>query len=67
MPTPWGLVVKKGSKILPRIESGMPGPSSATTSIWNSPEPGRERVRTSTFVDPEPTAWIAFIRRLRRT
>ena len=38
VPCPGGLVVKKGSKIRPRISSGMPGPSSSnsTSTSWRS-------------------------------
>ena len=37
MPSPTGLVVKNGSKILVWISGGMPGPVSATSIRANSP------------------------------
>ena len=64
MPTPSGLVVKNGSKILARISGAMPGPESATTSPTSS-SVAVVRTTTARGVSTATSACSALMSRLR--
>jgi hypothetical protein len=69
VPSPTGLVVKKGSKMRACVASSMPPPASRTASTMGSASPsavGAER--NSTVTTPAPVllsmAWAALVSRL---
>src|SRR4051794_15538005 len=55
LPLPTALVVKNGSKMWSRLPSGIPGPSSPTSTFAQSPS----RLVRIVIVPVSPSAWIA--------
>ncbi len=67
VPTPIGLVVKKGSKMRSCTSAEIPGPLSSTVKSIQSPECVARTVTSPSRGPSSRSAWAAFTKRLRRT